>query len=359
VSIRNSANLSEVARVPAADAQRLLGFVGDAHTLDGPEPFTTELLDRLGDVMRCEFATYYRLDVHDGTTAGYVACSLESSYPSLRAPGEPSPTDRTAGAALRAPSPHPVQTWSAVVNRGARRRFETTTWASTYEVVDCAWTWFHVDGPWHALLLLHRQEQDFGERERRALAALRPHVSGLVRAARARRLLAELVTLGAGAEDESRGFVLLGDGLRIEHASAAARRIVERWFGALHGRLPAPLEEWRRARSSGEQLELERDGLRLVVDAPTSSALVLMEETVPPESLTARELEVLAHVAAGKPTAEIARLLYVAPATVSKHLEHVYRKLGVTSRTAAVAAVGMRRLQRAHGREEDDPVART
>jgi DNA-binding CsgD family transcriptional regulator len=35
--------------------------------------------------------------------------------------------------------------------------------------------------------------------------------------------------------------------------------------------------------------------------------------------------------------------LSVTPATVSKHLEHVYRKLGVSSRTAALAAVGLTR----------------
>ena len=42
-------------------------------------------------------------------------------------------------------------------------------------------------------------------------------------------------------------------------------------------------------------------------------------------------------VAAGKSTAEIARLLWVTPATVSKHVQHVYAKLGVHSRTAALA----------------------
>ena len=38
-------------------------------------------------------------------------------------------------------------------------------------------------------------------------------------------------------------------------------------------------------------------------------------------------------------TNEIAHALWVTPATVSKHLEHIYRKLGVTSRTAALAAL--------------------
>jgi DNA-binding CsgD family transcriptional regulator len=55
---------------------------------------------------------------------------------------------------------------------------------------------------------------------------------------------------------------------------------------------------------------------------------------------------VLSHVAAGESNAQIAAALFVAPSTVRKHLENVYRKLGVTSRVAAVA-----RLQ---GRDHPD-----
>jgi DNA-binding CsgD family transcriptional regulator len=53
--------------------------------------------------------------------------------------------------------------------------------------------------------------------------------------------------------------------------------------------------------------------------------------------LTAREREVLAWVARGKTNAEIAALLWLAPSTVRKHLENVNAKLGVNTRTAAVA----------------------
>jgi DNA-binding CsgD family transcriptional regulator len=74
-----------------------------------------------------------------------------------------------------------------------------------------------------------------------------------------------------------------------------------------------------------------------MVEAPTSRALVLTEERVVPATLTAREREVLRWLAAGKSASEIARELWVTPATVSKHLHHIYRKLGVTSRTAALA----------------------
>ncbi|MGN6425983.1 response regulator transcription factor [uncultured Leifsonia sp.] len=53
---------------------------------------------------------------------------------------------------------------------------------------------------------------------------------------------------------------------------------------------------------------------------------------------SAREIEVLALVAAGRTNAEIARELFLSEATVKSHLVHVFTKLGVSSRTAAVAA---------------------
>ena len=52
--------------------------------------------------------------------------------------------------------------------------------------------------------------------------------------------------------------------------------------------------------------------------------------------LTQREAEVMHWLACGKTDAEIAALLSISPRTVQKHLEHIYVKLGVETRTAAV-----------------------
>lgn len=54
-------------------------------------------------------------------------------------------------------------------------------------------------------------------------------------------------------------------------------------------------------------------------------------------ALSARELEVLTRVAAGRTNAQIASDLFLSQATVKTHLVHVFDKLGVTSRTEAVA----------------------
>jgi DNA-binding CsgD family transcriptional regulator len=53
--------------------------------------------------------------------------------------------------------------------------------------------------------------------------------------------------------------------------------------------------------------------------------------------LTARQWELLRLVAAGHSNTDIARQLFLSPNTVRKHLENIYQRLDVSSRTAAVA----------------------
>jgi DNA-binding CsgD family transcriptional regulator len=52
--------------------------------------------------------------------------------------------------------------------------------------------------------------------------------------------------------------------------------------------------------------------------------------------LTAREHEVLQWLAGGKTDRDIAEILSISPRTVHKHLQRIYEKLGVETRTAAV-----------------------
>jgi DNA-binding CsgD family transcriptional regulator len=57
--------------------------------------------------------------------------------------------------------------------------------------------------------------------------------------------------------------------------------------------------------------------------------------------LTPREREVLDWVAAGKTNRDVAAILGASSRTVEKHLERIYEKLGVETRTAAVVRAGI------------------
>ncbi|WP_395242745.1 response regulator [Agromyces sp. MMS24-K17] len=72
--------------------------------------------------------------------------------------------------------------------------------------------------------------------------------------------------------------------------------------------------------------------------APAIAGRIMARMRAPRVSLSAREIEVLALVADGASNAQVAARLHITDATVKSHLVHVFAKLGVTSRTAAVAA---------------------
>jgi DNA-binding CsgD family transcriptional regulator len=96
-----------------------------------------------------------------------------------------------------------------------------------------------------------------------------------------------------------------------------------------------------RSRARGEFGERDRDLLELL-----RPFLIALRGRFEPhvsrvesngDGLTGREAEILTWVARGKTNKEIATLLFVSPHTVRRHLENVYAKLGVHTRTAAVA----------------------
>jgi DNA-binding NarL/FixJ family response regulator len=73
--------------------------------------------------------------------------------------------------------------------------------------------------------------------------------------------------------------------------------------------------------------------------APSVANRLMCKVRAPePELLSQRELEVLELVAAGNTNREAAARLFISEATVKTHLLHIYAKLGVTDRAAAVAA---------------------
>lgn len=75
------------------------------------------------------------------------------------------------------------------------------------------------------------------------------------------------------------------------------------------------------------------------------AACVLAERVMrPDEALSAREIEILQALKTGASNREIAGQLFISQATVKTHLIHIYDKLGVDNRTAAVQRAQERRI---------------
>jgi DNA-binding CsgD family transcriptional regulator len=197
---------------------------------------------------------------------------------------------------------------------------------------------------------LNRQRHDFTEEERTLLNLLRPH---LIQAwqqseawVRAQRTLGGVAALHCSEA----GHILF--------STPQADALLARYFSARPlGRLPEPVQRWLRQGMDRRQSQsvcavepfiVERPAGRLIVRLGPAALgeheLTLEEKRVAKDpaalralGLTPREAQVLFWVAQGKTTPEIATILESAARTVTKHLEHIYAKLGVETRTAAAA----------------------
>ena len=78
--------------------------------------------------------------------------------------------------------------------------------------------------------------------------------------------------------------------------------------------------------------------------APSVTQQLVQRAARPAQSLSAREIEILQGLATGASNRELAAQLVISEATVKTHLLHVYDKLGVDNRTAAVHRAREQRL---------------
>jgi len=206
-------------------------------------------------------------------------------------------------------------------------------------------------------IALGRADRDFDDNELAVLNALRPH---LIQSYRSLQLTAEyraaLDGIAGALESEGRAVMVLTADGKVSAVHGPADKLLPAYFDANgSGTLPGPLAQWLSGEAAGPPdrlhlpLVVRGPGRRLVarlVRGPGNAppVIVLDERRTEPDAsplrelgLTSREAEALWWLTRGATTAEMAASLGVAPATVKKHLERVYRKLGVSSRTGAVA----------------------
>ena len=104
---------------------------------------------------------------------------------------------------------------------------------------------------------------------------------------------------------------------------------------AEQGGEPKPLTQVRGARQLVLSLQERTSDEDWLVVMREVSDTAIVEAMMAAFKLTLREAEVLYWVVKGKTNRDIGDILGSSPATVKKHLEHVYEKLGVETRTAA------------------------
>jgi DNA-binding CsgD family transcriptional regulator len=330
-----------MAALARGDAEQLLRFIAEAEGIGGDQPFTPDLLAELGHLVEADWVTYSELDrVRRRRLRNFGRPDDGDSDLEL--------DDETRWRVLL--EEHPVclhqqegevgafKLSDFLTQRELHRTWVYDTWFAPqdieYELVVA------IPSPlWHTKTFLFGRSsggRDFTERDRLLLDLLQPHLARIWLAGKTRRLLSSaLAALDRVDEHDHRGVILLGLGGEIEFASPPTERLLREFFPAKSGReLPLVLSEWL---ESGDTKPLIRRRGEWQLMVEQADGALLLEERHERIALTAREREVLAWVARGKTNAEIARLLWLAPSTVGKHLENVYTKLGVSTRTAAVA----------------------
>ena len=212
------------------------------------------------------------------------------------------------------------------------------------------------------LLALQRAAVEFTDDERGLLELLGPH---LVQAERRLRRLARAQSPGTmmAVSEQGRAVIVARNDGSVDLCTQQARQLLQGYFRVDLPRarivLPAPIVQWlalaidawttrRFLGARPDPLIVAKETHCLVVSVVPDPVhdrhlLTLAEEalaapaaTLRDFGLTPREAEVLSWVAQGKTNGEVGLILGASARTVQKHLEHIFQKLGVESRTSAI-----------------------
>lgn len=203
---------------------------------------------------------------------------------------------------------------------------------------------------------LHRAKRDFTDREWNLFELFAPHLVAAFRNAQfIQQLSAESKSAQAALDSFRCGVVALDSDLNIVSKNLGAIRMLRKYFRASDN-LPDEIRRFaarhRESVESGDfylppsKFEIKRENAKLKISLTFESdaqtfLLRFVEEREPspadlqPLGLTAREAEVLFFLARGKTNREIGVLCGISARTVQKHLEHIFPKIGVETRSAA------------------------
>jgi DNA-binding NarL/FixJ family response regulator len=348
-SIRDSTYLLRA--VPAlapGDAERLLRFVAEAESVGDDHPFAGPFLAQLGRLIPADWILYSELDLREGKCPGerydlecpegYGAfCDLE--WGTL----EPVLATNPVFVRFRKGSSDALKISDFLTRRELHRTRLYNLVLKPCGLEDSLGVRLPIPPRSRSrVFVFDRGGRDFSDRDRVVLDMLSPHLVRVHRVSENRRRLSAALALH---ESMQAAVVLLEADDRVAFVSTAARELLDCYFGESGVRLPDSLTSWLRERrrvAIGEPLRVDAGDRSLVVHLVDGA--LLLEEERPLSRLTRREREILGLVAEGRTNTEIAERLWVSPGTVRKHLDNVYAKLGVHTRTAAAAFVRERRL---------------
>lgn len=332
-------------REPALNA--LLELLGDVYAFEDLDTFRPGVMEAVGRAVPADYVSYNEVGERPEEIIAFSEPELPAEYHETWS---------------RVAPQHPVLRHNRRTLDGRPTRISDLTTREEFHALELYRDFYRLIGvesqvaftlpaspPLVIAIALSRGPADFSDEECELLARARPHLIQAYRAAQAsERRERVLDALGRGIEGGGGPVVVADRQGTVHFAGPDAGPLLARSGGVLDPRV----REWV-ARSRGgasEPLLLgEGDdapcarllpGRRpgdldvLLLDATRSQLTV---EALSGLGLTQREAEALRWVALGRSAPEAARLMGVAPRTVAKHLQHVYAKLGVRSRSQAAA----------------------
>lgn len=342
-------------RLRSADLDALLEVVHDIAELSDLERFRSQLLGHIRRLIPCDVAAYNELDLARGRAEAIVdppdslTAELDAAFAEH--------IHQNPILAVHARSPHAARL-SDLIGRRQLRRLDL------YNLV------YRPLGTEHQIAIAPRASQriigitasrggrDFDDTDLRLLDALCPFVAATIANLEARRRVDATIAALAHASSAPAAILLVLPGPRIEPSDEHA----DRWLHACPSTgapLLQTLEQWvRHTAHASDRPDTRATNPRRWIEHPAGAhratyvratgartAAILIEP--PPRDpqaldlqrlgLTPRQSDVLHLVKQGHTNAAIAQSLAISDRTVAHHLEHIYRQLNVTNRTAAVA----------------------
>ena len=339
-------------RLRERDLRALLQLVGEAHDADDLPEYRSTVLHGLPRLVATDYISYNEVDPGQGVVSVVLPDDLPEKYYEVFA--RLAHQNPLIDQHTRTRDGRPYR-FSDVVSRRELHRLDLYQQFYGEIGIECQIAIALPSRPGTTIgIALSRGRPDFSERDREVLNLARPHLVQAYRKAKNReRLLEILAAVRRGLDDGSQSLAVVDPDRRIAFLTARAQRDRASLAGHdldVEDRLPEAVDTW--VATSPAPVPLVLDGgrpltIRRLPGKPDEPQVLFFQPGMPALSvsglhalgLTPREADVLHGIVLGRSNAGIAQSLGISPRTVHKHVEHIFGKLGVSSRVEAVATV--------------------